>query len=79
MALKRSKIPMPKQRFIPLNKLLSEDSEEGKKIKSLKNREEEYAYLLCPIEETIAWYYSENKKLKDKDIIKVLKNIKSNY
>ena len=70
---------MAKQKFIPLNKLLLEDNEEVKKIKSLKNREEEYAYLLGPIEETVALHFSENKKLKDRDIIRMLKNIKSNY
>ena len=70
---------MTKQNFIPLNKLLLEDDGEVKKIKSLKNREEEYAYLLGPIEYTIALHYSENRKLKDKDVVKSLKNLKLNY
>jgi len=70
---------MTKQKFIPLNRLLLEDSEEVKRIKSLKQREEEYAYLLGPIEHTIASYYSGNRKLRDKDVEKILKNLRSNY
>ncbi len=70
---------MTKQKFIPPNRLLLEDNEEVKKIKSLQQREEEYAYLLGPIEHTISLYYYENRKLKDKDVAKMLKNLRSNY
>lgn len=70
---------MAKQRFILLNKVLLEDNEEVRKIKTLKQREEEYAYLLGPIEYTIALYYFDNRKLKDRDGVKALKNIKMNY
>ena len=45
----------------------------------MQQREEEYAYLLGPIEYTIASYYSKNRKLKDKDVAKMLKNLRSNY
>ena len=70
---------MTKQKFIPLNRLLLEDNEEVKRIKSLQQREEEYAYLLGPIEHTITSYYSKNRNLKDKDIVKILKNLRLNY
>ena len=70
---------MEKQKFIPLNRLLLEDNEHLKQIKSLQQREEEYAYLLGPIEETIALHYSENRKLKDKDVTRILKNLRANY
>ena len=70
---------MTKQKFIPLNRLLLEDNEEVKRIKSLQQREEEYAYLLGPIEHTIASYYSKNRNLKDKDIVKILKSLRLNY
>ena len=64
---------------MPLNELLLENNESVIKIKTLKQREEEYAYLLEPIEHTIASYYSEDKSLKDRDVIRILKNIKMNY
>lgn len=70
---------MTKQKFISINRLLLEDNEDVKHIKSLQQREEEYAYLLGPIEHAIASYYSENRKLKDKDAAKMLKNLRSNY
>lgn len=65
--------------FIPLKKLLMEDNEEVKKIKTIYKREEEYANILGPIEIAIAGFYLENRKLKDKSIVKAIKNIKSNY
>jgi len=70
---------MTKQEFVPLDRLLLEDNEEVKKIKSLQQKEGEYAYLLGSIEHTIALCYSENRKLKDKDVVKMLKNLRSNY
>lgn len=70
---------MKRQEFVPLSKILLEDTDEIKKIRTLQQREEEYAYLLGPIEETIALHYSENKNLKDKDIVQMLKNLKINY
>ena len=70
---------MTKQTFIPLDNLLLEDNEKVKKIKSLQQREEEYAYILGPIEHAVASYYSENRELKDKGIVKMLKNLRSNY
>ncbi|MBI2653088.1 hypothetical protein HYX00_06485 [Candidatus Woesearchaeota archaeon] len=70
---------MTKQNFVPLNKLLLEDNEEIKKIKTLQKREEEYAYILGPIEHTIALHYSDNRKIKDRDVVKMLKNLRSNY
>ncbi|MBI2139209.1 hypothetical protein HYU13_06475, partial [Candidatus Woesearchaeota archaeon] len=65
--------------FVPLGELLEEDDEEIKKLKSLKQREEEYAFLLGPIEHAIAEYYVSHKSLKDKDVVAILKNLRTNY
>lgn len=70
---------MKNREFIPLNKLLLEDNEEVKKIKTIYKKEEEYADILGPIEYSIADFYSESKKLKDKDVVKAIKNIRLNY
>mgnify|MGYP001617319255 CR=1 FL=1 len=64
--------------FVPLKEILLEDTEEIKKIKSLYQREEGYSDLLGPIENSIAYYYLDNKKLKDVEVIKILRNIKQN-
>ncbi|MBI5390466.1 hypothetical protein HZB02_03185 [Candidatus Woesearchaeota archaeon] len=64
---------------IPLPALSLEDTSEIKKIKTLKGKEEEYSYLLAPIEHAIAAYYAENRMLKDKNVVSMLKNLKTNY
>jgi len=66
-------------KFIPLNKLLLEDNKKVKKIQTIYQREEEYSDILGPMEVTIACFYKENEKLKDKNVIKAIKNIKLNY
>lgn len=62
-----------------LSELLVPDTPEVKEIKSLYDREEEYSDYLSEIEFSIAeYYYEENRKVKDKDVISALKNIKQN-
>jgi hypothetical protein len=62
-----------------LSELLVPDTPEIKKIKSLYEKEYEYSDYLGAIEFSIArYYYEDNRKLKDKDVIAVLKNIKQN-
>lgn len=70
---------MKKQKFVLLGELLLQDNEKVKKLKSLYKREGEYEDILGPVEYTIATYYLENRKLKDKDVVRALKNIKMNY
>jgi hypothetical protein len=63
----------------PLSELLLPDTPETKEIKSIYEKEYEYSDYLSEIEITIAaYYYVENRNLKDKDVIAVLKNIKQN-
>lgn len=65
---------------LSLAELLVPDTPEVKEIKSLYEREEEYSDYLGAIEFSIAgYYYEDNRKLKDKDVIAVLKNIKQNH
>ena len=65
--------------FVPLNKLLLEDNNKIKKLKSLFKKEGEYGFLLGSIEIPIKSYYQFNKDITDKDVVKMLENIKSNY
>ena len=65
--------------FKPLGELLLEDNEEIKELKSLYQREEEYLGFLGPIESFIAHFYLDEPKLKDVDVIKSLRNVRSNY
>ena len=62
-----------------LSELLVPDTQEIKEIKSIYEKEYEYSDYLSEIEITIAaYYYEENRNLKDKDVIAALKNIKQN-
>ena len=62
-----------------LSELLLPDTPEIKEIKSIYEKESEYSDYLSEIELTIAaYYYVENRNLKDKDVISALKNIKQN-
>jgi hypothetical protein len=62
-----------------LSELLLPDTPEIKEIKSIYEKEYEYSDYLSEIEFAIAgYYYEENRNLKDKDVISVLKNIKQN-
>ncbi|MBW2977152.1 plasmid pRiA4b ORF-3 family protein [Candidatus Woesearchaeota archaeon] len=65
--------------FVPLGNLLKEDTDKIKKIKALFNKEEDYEDYLGEIEFTIANYFLENRKLKDKDVENIIKDIKKNY
>ena len=67
-------------KFIPLNKLFLEDTEEVKKIKSIYQREVEYIQFLGPIESFIAYYYYyDNPKLEDVDVKKAIINVRTNW
>ena len=70
---------MKNQTFVSLNSLLLQDNEQVKKLKSIYKKEEEYANVLGPIEHAIATFYLENRKLKDKDVEKAVKNIRLNF
>lgn len=72
-------IASDEEEFINLTRLLKKDNPEIKKIKSLFNREGEYADFLGPTEYILAKHFLENRKLKDKDVEKAIKNIKKNY
>lgn len=64
---------------LSLSEFLVPDTPEIKEIKSIYEREYEYSEYLSEIEFSIAdYYYNENRKLTDKDVIKSLKNIKQN-
>ena len=64
---------------ISLSELLVPDTPEIKEIKSIYENEYEYSEYLSEIEFSIAeYYYEENRKVKDKDVIGALKNIKQN-
>ena len=65
--------------FINLKKLLKEDNPEITKVNSLLYSEDEYADFLGPIELIVAEHYLRDRKLTDKDVEKVFKNIKKNY
>ncbi len=62
-----------------LSELLTSDTPEIKEIKSIYEKENEYNDYLDEIEFAIAaYYYEENRNLKDKDVTAALKNIKQN-
>lgn len=65
--------------FVNLGKLLREDTDTIKHLKSLLDKEENYSYFLGAVEFSIAEHFMKEKGLKDKDVIKILKNIKANY
>ena len=66
--------------FIPLTKLLLEDNEKAKSIKTIYQREVEYVEFLGPIEAFFAhYYYYGYPQLRDIDIIKAIKNVRDNY
>lgn len=64
---------------LSLSEFLLPDTPEIKEIKSIYEREYEYSEYLSEIEFSIAeYYYNENRKVTDKDVIRSLKNIKEN-
>ncbi len=66
-------------KFIPIEQLLLSDTPEIKKLETLRGKEENYAYILGPLEFTLAVFYTENPRIADKDIAKILKRLQSNY
>lgn len=63
-----------------LSRYLKPDTPETKEMKSLQGKEYEYSDYLGTIEYTIASYFYENdRKIKDKDAVAALNNIKNNY
>lgn len=65
---------------LSLSEYLETDNPEILEIKSLEYREPEYDEYLGAIEYSIALYYYENdRKIEDKDVILALKNIMLNY
>lgn len=66
-------------KFIPIINFVLEDNAEIKKLKSIYQKEEEYSTFLGPIESFIAYYfYYDDKKLKDVDVKKAIRNIVGN-
>ncbi|HWQ49007.1 MAG TPA: hypothetical protein VN414_08695 [Methanosarcina sp.] len=64
---------------LSLSGFLVPDTPEIKEIKSIYTNEYEYSEYLSEIEFSIAdYYYNENRKVTDKDVVRALKNIKEN-
>lgn len=59
--------------YIPIKELLMEETPETRKLKTIYTREDEYAYLLEPVESVIVEYWLENYKTTDKHVAKALK------
>ena len=65
---------------VSLSRYLKPDTPEIKEMKSLQGKEYEYSDYLGTIEYSIARYFYENdRKIKDKDAVAALNNIKNNY
>ena len=64
--------------FIPLKEHLLLDNQKIKEMKSIYQKEFEYAEFLGPLEFFIANYGLYNTELKDEDIVKALNNIRNN-
>ncbi len=63
-----------------LSDFLNPDTQEVKKLESLLGEECKYIDCLISIEYSIAHYYHKiDRKIEDKDIILLLRNIKKNY
>lgn len=63
-----------------LSRYLKPDTPETKEMKSLQGKEYEYSDYLGTIEYSIARYFYENdRKIKDKNAVAALNNIKNNY
>ena len=65
--------------FVNLGKLLRENTDTIKHLKSLLDKEGEYENFLGAVEFSIGENFIQNRKLKDKDVIIMLKNLKKNY
>ena len=65
---------------ISLSEYLEPDTPEILEIESLEFKEPEYIMYLGAIEYSVAlYYYEDDRKIKDKDVIVALENIKLNY
>ena len=58
--------------YIPIKELLVAETSETKKLKTIYLREEEYAYLLAPVESVIVEYYLDNPKTTDRQVARAL-------
>ncbi|HWR25072.1 MAG TPA: hypothetical protein VN278_02450 [Methanosarcina sp.] len=59
---------------------LKPDTPETMKIKSLQGKELEYADYLGTVEYSIAkYFYEDDRKIKDKDAVSALENLRKNY
>jgi len=64
---------------LSLSEFLVPETPEIKEMKSIYENEYEYSEYLGAIEFAVAdYYYNENRKITDRDLIKALKNIKQN-
>lgn len=62
---------------LSLEKLLEPDTSEIKSLKTLHKKEEKYSPYLLAFEYPVAYYYLEyDRKLTDKEVVKVLRNMK---
>ena len=67
-----------KEEFEPLDKFLLPDNDKMKEIKTIYHREIEYISFLQPIESFFAFYYYDyDPKLKDVDVKKAVRKVKS--
>lgn len=66
--------------FMLLPKLLLEDNEKIKQLKTIYKREIDYVDFLGPIESVFAYYYYyDNSELKDVDVEKAIKSVRTNW
>ncbi|MFH1721424.1 MAG: hypothetical protein ABH950_02330 [Candidatus Altiarchaeota archaeon] len=63
--------------YIPIKDLLVDETPNSK-IKTIYTREEEYVYLLEPVESVIVEYWLEDHKITDKQVAKALKKFLKN-
>lgn len=77
--MKRIKEDLEDIEFIRLDNLLLPDNNEVRKTKSLFNKEVDYFLFLGPIEFFIANYGIWNPELQDKDLVRMLQNIRNNF
>ena len=71
--------PEGEEEFIPLADLLEKDTKKALAIKSLLDREMEYADYLGAIEYAVADHFSEKGDITDSEVAEALKKIRDNY
>ena len=62
--------------YVPIKELLVEETAETRGLKTIYMREEEYAYLLEPVETFIVEYWLDNPETTDKRVAKALKKFR---